>query len=92
MFQKLKQFRDLRNKAKTIQSVLAEIKIETESRGVKLVMDGNQKIETLSIAENLSPKDLEKILPPLFNDSIKKVQRIMAEKMQKMGGLGNLGL
>ena len=44
MFQKLKQFRDLRNKAKTIQSVLAEIKIETESRGVKLVMDGSQKI------------------------------------------------
>lgn len=92
MFEKLKQFRDLRNKAKTIQGVLSEIKIDAESSGIKLVMDGNQKIQSLIIPENLSSKDIEKILPPLFNDTIKKVQRIMAEKMQQMGGLDNFKL
>lgn len=89
MFNKLKQFRDLRNKAKTLQNVLSEIKVESESQGIKIVMDGNQKIQSLNIPESLSAKDIEKILPPLFNDSIKKVQKIMTEKMQQMGGLEN---
>lgn len=87
MFNKLKQFRDLRNKAKTLQNVLSEIKVEAESQGIKIVMDGNQKINSLTIPENFTAKDVEKILPLLFNDTIKKVQRIMAEKMQGMGGL-----
>lgn len=89
MFEKLKQFRDLRSKAKTIQNVLAEIIIENESSGIKIKMDGNQKIQSLTIQENLTAKDVEKILPNLFNDTIKKVQRVMAEKMQAMGGLDN---
>ncbi|KKQ56531.1 MAG: hypothetical protein US74_C0014G0008 [Parcubacteria group bacterium GW2011_GWA2_38_13] len=87
MFEKLKQFRDLRSKAKTIQNVLSEIIIENEASGIKLVMDGNQKIQSIKIQENLTANDVEKILPNLFNDTIKKVQRVMAEKMQAMGGL-----
>jgi len=87
MFEKLKQFRDLRSKAKTIQNVLSEIIIENEASGIKLVMDGNQKIQSIKIQENLTAHDVEKILPNLFNDTIKKVQRVMAEKMQAMGGL-----
>ncbi len=92
MFEKLKQFKDLRSKAKTMQNTLAEEKVEVENRGIKIIMDGNQKILSIKIDTNLTAVEIEKIFPDLFNEAIKKVQKIMVEKMQGMGGLGNLGL
>lgn len=92
MFNKLKQFRDLRNQAKTLQDALAEEKVETEKMGIKMIMNGNQNIISLSIKPDLSIKFIEQNLPEIFNESVKKAQRIAAQKIQSMGGLGNLGL
>lgn len=98
MFNKLKQFKDLRDKAKGLQNVLAGEKIEaTAAFGkIKLVMDGNQTVQSVSIdPELLSPDKKEKLesgVKEVCNDAIKKVQRVMAAKMKEMGGLNIPGI
>lgn len=87
MFHKLKQFRDMRNKAKTLQHTLAEEHVTVENRGITIQFDGNQKVTSLTISPHLTPQEIEKILPDAINDGIRKVQKIMVQKMQKMGGM-----
>lgn len=87
MFNKLKQFKDMRSKAKTLQNALSEEKIEIENKGITITLDGNQKITSISIRQDLTASQIERILPDLLNDGIKKVQKIMVEKMQSMGGM-----
>lgn len=89
MFNKLKQFRDLRSKAKTLQNALSEEKVSVESRGISIHFDGNQKVVSLTIDPSLNAHTIEKILPDLINDGVKKVQKIMVQKMQSMGGMEN---
>lgn len=97
MFNKLKQFRDLRSQAKTLQSALKEEKVELEKGGIKIMMDGNQEILAYEITDSslLSAErkhDLENKLKDATNSAIEKTKRVMAEKMQKMGGFEGLGL
>lgn len=92
MFEKLKYMKDLRDKAKTMQGILAEETAEGSAAWgkVKIVMNGNQEVLSVSIDPelmNLENKDkLESALKEATNEAIKKVQRIMAEKMRSMGG------
>ncbi len=90
MFSKLKQIKDLRSQAKSMQNALADEKIELEKNGINLVMNGNMEISELSINNDLSKEDIARTCKDLFNDSIKKTQRIMAKKMQEMGGFPGL--
>jgi nucleoid-associated protein EbfC len=94
MFNKLKQYNDLRKQANTIKSAMAEETVEASNKAVKIVMDGNQEIKSLDISEDFLSKDkkaeLEKEIISGIADAIKKVQRKMAMKMQEMGGLDNL--
>lgn len=91
MFNKLKQFKDLRSQAKTMQDVLAQETITIDKKGVKITMDGNMKIKSLSTPEGLKKDSLDNILKEAINEAIKKTQRIMAQKMQEMGGFPGLG-
>ena len=86
MFNKLKQFKEMRSQAKTLQNALADEEVSGEKSGVKLTLNGNMEVVKLTLG-NASTADLEKILPTLFNDTIKKAQRLMAEKIQAMGGM-----
>ncbi len=90
MFGKLKQLKDLRNQAKTMQSALSEEKIELEKKGIKLSMNGNMEIIDISIEADLSKEEIAQTSKALFNEAIKKTQRIMAKKMQEMGGFPGL--
>ena len=94
MFNKLKQYNDLRKQANTIKNAMADETIEVSNKAVKIVMDGNQEIKSLDISEDFlskdKKKDLEKEIQNGIADAIKKVQRKMAMKMQQMGGLDNL--
>ncbi|MFA4941263.1 MAG: YbaB/EbfC family nucleoid-associated protein [Patescibacteria group bacterium] len=90
MFAKLKYLKDLRSQAKVMQNALAQESITVEKNGVKIVMNGNMEITSLSINEELSKNSLEGILTDCFNDAVKKTQRLMAQKMQEMGGLPGL--
>ncbi|PIR07232.1 MAG: hypothetical protein COV55_00625 [Candidatus Komeilibacteria bacterium CG11_big_fil_rev_8_21_14_0_20_36_20] len=96
MFNKLKQYNDLRKQANTLKSALADEIIEVDNKAVKVVMDGNQNIKSLDIkSEYLSPNkkiDLEKQIIEGIAEAIKKVQRKMAAKMQQMGGFNMPGM
>lgn len=91
MFSKLKQFKDLRAKAKTIQNTLASEKAEGNAGWgkVKITMDGNQKILGVAIApEAMADKTkLEEMVREAGNDAIQKIQRIMSTKLRETGGL-----
>jgi DNA-binding protein YbaB len=92
MFNKLKQVRDLRSQAKTMQNALAGESVTIEKKGIKLTMNGNMEIISLEIDPSLSTDNIASNIKDVLNDAIKKTQRLMAEKMQSMGGLENLGL
>ena len=96
MFNKLKQFKDLRNKAKTLQSALGEISVEgSASFGkVKVKMDGNQTTQAVEIDPSMleNKSKLEDSLKDAFNDAVKKGHRKMAEKMKGMEGFDLPGM
>ncbi len=92
MFSKLKQFKDLRSQAKIMQNALAEEKIQLEHKGINIELNGNMEIIAIKIDENLDRDKIAENMRDAVNNAIKKAQKIMAQKMQEMGGLGNLGL
>lgn len=96
MFNKLKQFQDLRKQAKTLQNKLSEEIVEVTKGGFKIVMDGNQEIKSLEVDSNyLDPskkESMEKEIISLVSDAVKKVQRKMAQKMMKDGSFKDLNL
>jgi len=87
MFNKLKQFKDLRSQAKTMQNALAQETITEERNGVKVVLNGNMEVLELKLNENLNNNSQEETLKTCFNDALKRAQRIMAKKLQDMGGI-----
>ena len=99
MFNKIKQIKDLRDQAKTMQSALAEISAEGSAAhgSVKITIDGNQNVKSVEIADSLMQDraKLQLAVRDAVNDGIKNVQKKMAHKMKEMGGLDafkNLGL
>ena len=90
MFNKLKQLQDLKSQAKTMQTALSGEKVSSEKRGVTITMDGNMEVLSLTINESLNKTEQESALKDCFNDTLKKAQRLMAKKLQDMGGLPGL--
>ncbi len=92
MFQKLKQFKHLRQTAKTLQRELAGEQITIERHGIRLVLDGNLDVTSLTLPPELPAAELQRRLPDVINQAIDKAQRIAADKIRKHGGLEGLGL
>lgn len=96
MFQKLKQFKDIRDQAKQLQDMLGKesVNVTTVSGKISLTMDGNLAITALVIDDELlAPDKKEKLqagIKEAHADALKKMQRIMAMKMKEMGGLPNI--
>jgi DNA-binding protein YbaB len=90
MFSKLKQFRDLRSQAKTIQDVLAQEVITEEKNGVTIKMNGNMEVLSITLASGMDKAAQENALKNCFNEAVKKAQRLMAKKLQDMGGIPGL--
>lgn len=90
MFTKLKQFKDIRSKAKVIQDALSQEKVEGSAGWgkVKIQMDGNQKVLSVSIDPSLltDANALSGHVKDAVNDAIQKVQRTMATKLKSLGG------
>jgi DNA-binding YbaB/EbfC family protein len=91
MFTKLKQFKDLREKAKTLQSALANEKADGSAGWgkVKITFDGNQHATSVTIDPSLLSNQpaLEKHIKDAINDGMANIQKILANKMKDMGGL-----
>ncbi len=95
MFNKLKQIKELRDKAKVIQGALAQEVVDVSYKGVTIQMDGNQQVKFVHVTDDalLADKErLQTVLADAMNESIKKVQKAMAMKLSKMGDLGLPGL
>ena len=83
MFNKLKQIKDLRSQAKTMQDALAGESVTAEKSGVTIEMNGNMQVTSVKIAEGTSTSDAEKAVKTVINDAIKQTQKLMAKKIKK---------
>ena len=95
MFSQLKQIKDLKEQAKKLQDELGKEIVDTEKSGVKIKMNGSQEVLAVEITnpDILSNKEkTEQAVKDCVNESIKKVQNVMAKKMQSMPGLDLPGL
>ncbi|MDP4038411.1 MAG: YbaB/EbfC family nucleoid-associated protein [bacterium] len=95
MFDKMKTLNELRKIQKELKKV--EIEVEAGDGAVKLVINGEQKVQKVMIdGSKVDPSDitrLEKWLESAFNQAITKSQQEAAEKMKSVaGGLGLPGL
>jgi Uncharacterised BCR, YbaB family COG0718. len=84
MFEKLQQIKKLQE----IQNALKNEKVDGEKNGVKIFMNGKLEVEDVVLNGSLSISDQEKAVKDCFNDTMKKVQMVVAKKMQGMGGFG----
>jgi DNA-binding protein YbaB len=89
MFDKFKQMGELkkmRDEALKIQRELAAEKIEMEEGDIKVVVSGDQKIQSLEIQGEAQPHLIE-----VLNKSLKRSQEVAAKKVQQIsGGLSGL--
>lgn len=90
MFSKLKQIKELRDQAKVMQNVLGKESVTETKSGISMTMNGNMEITELKIESEKDKSALEKDIKDCANETIKKVQRLMAKKMQEMGGIPGL--
>ncbi len=81
MLNNLKNLYKLQSQAHEIQKQLANKSVEVENHGIKIVMDGNQKVLSVKIKSELSKEEQEKYLVEAFNEAIKKVQQLMASSV-----------
>jgi len=102
MFNKIKQYRDLRSQAKNLQSQLAQETVEATalSDRLKMKMDGNQKVLSVEVDPQLlnpeKKKDMEDGIKDLYDNAQHQFQQIMMQKMRSgninMPDISNLGL
>lgn len=96
MLSKLKQFKDLRDQGKKLQGALSGESVTVRAAGDKLIMimDGNLQITGLTIDPELLNTQkkliLENGIKEAHSEALKKMQRIIAGKMQEMGGFPGL--
>ena len=88
MFNKLKQFNDLRKQAADLKNNLAQETVTGESLGgkIKITMNGNQEIQEVFIDQSLlsseQQEDLQTGVKEAMSKAIKEVQMLMARKIQ----------
>lgn len=83
---KLKQLKQMRAEALKMQRELAQEKLTVEEGGVKVIISGDQQIESLEI--NGEPQEQ---VVRVMNKAIKEAQKLAAQKLTQMsGGLSGL--
>ena len=85
MFNKIKDLAAMKKQAGAMQAALAQEQVEVENHGVKIVMNGNQEVLSVEVNQELGKEEQEKYLKENFNGAVKKVQRLMAQKMMGSG-------
>lgn len=87
MFNKLKQFKDLRNQAKDLEQKLSQETVTGTAAFGKfaVTMNGNQKVQQVTIDPAIiGDKDkLESAAKDAFNDAQDKMRKQIMIKMQK---------
>lgn len=84
MFGKAKEQFELVKKAKEIQKKLKETTVEGESGAVKIVMNGEQKIQSVTVDKD-SLGNIESDIKNAVTNAIEKAQKIAADVMKESG-------
>jgi DNA-binding protein YbaB len=96
MFGKIGDMYKLQKQAKAIKKELKHTHIEADSHGVRVTVDGEQKVVSIEIVDQgllQNPKKLEDVLKEALNKALDKAQKVAAEQMKGvMGDLGFPGL
>ncbi len=96
MFSKLKHIKDLRSQAKKMQEEMSKEVIENQKHGIAITMNGNQEILKFTLPSDAlssgNKERLEKNIVEAFDDTLKKLQRRMAEKMMKGKDISDIQL
>lgn len=93
MFEKLKQFKDMRSKAKLLQGRLKDVVVHADADGgkIQVVMDGNQQIVRIEIdpdhLRTEKREELQKHVAEAVNSAVRKSQMEMAKAVQNMPDL-----
>lgn len=97
MFGKMKELYEFQKKAKQVQKELAKTIIEKEVGAVSVKVNGEQKIQSVTIDPDQVDKDnissLENDVKSAMEQAINESQKIAADKMKDIaGGLGLPGM
>ena len=89
MFDKMKEMMEMKKQADSIKKTLdKDLLTVTDVRGIKIVINGSQMIQSIEIEEgfhkNSSRERLEKDFTRAVNTAIGKSQKAAAKKMQGM--------
>ena len=84
MFDKLKQLQQL----KELRDAVSQEKEEVERKGIKIIINGKMEIEEIHLNPDLSKEEQEEVLKECINESVKKIQMVLAKKMSQMPGFG----
>ena len=80
-FQQLGKLKQIRDQAVQMQKQLDDEIIEVEDSGIRVVITGSQKIQTITIDGQYQERVVK-----VLNDAIKKSQQVAAKKLQEMSG------
>jgi len=80
-FRQLGELKKMRDQAMQIQKALSQERVEVDEDGIKIVMTGDQKVESVEIDGQENDR-----LRDVLNKAIKRSQEIAARKLQEMGG------
>ncbi len=90
MFGKMKELMELQKKAKEMEKAMGAMKVEKSTRDgkIRLVMNGNQKMESLNIDTSLfAPEQksyVEKTLTELVSEAGEEVKKKSASQAMEM--------
>ncbi len=80
----------LQKEAKKIRKELKNIHVEAESGGVLVVVNAEQEIISIVIADDVERSRIPALLKDALNRAMKKAQIVASEKMQ--GVMGQMGM
>jgi len=81
MFDNLKKIAEL----KKIQDTFKKEKIETEKRGVRVVINGNLEFEEIKLNPELNIEDQQTALKECINEAKEAMQKKMAQTLMGAG-------
>lgn len=86
LLSKFGDLKKMKSQAQAMQAMLAQEQITAEHNGISITMNGNQEILNMTISDEAfnNKEELVKNLKNVFAEAIKKVQRLMANKIGSM--------
>jgi len=79
MFENLKNL----SRLKKLKDSLGEERMEAEKQGVKVVLNGEMKVEEIKLNPELNQDQQETVLKDCINEAMGKIQKLVAQKMMQ---------